>query len=280
MTKAPRGGPQTPSTLAGVAKTLFSSSAKTQIAALNRTVFDQAKQIAWLERLVTDLLVEYRGSSLMPPERLRMHVGARDSAANFWNQGRESSSRVLEVFGAAPDGPVLDWGCGSGRTLYWLYGHDAWREGYRGCDVDAEAIAWLRKQKIGAKVQVCGDAPPLPYADGVFAGLFGFSVLTHIHPEHHGDWMREIHRVLRPGGRAYLTVNGASRMADARAFSALSRALFERQGWFFETHDGHYKSAAIVSREHLTAATQGLFEIEQYRAAGYHEHDDLILRKA
>ena len=276
MTKAPRGGPQSPSNLAGVAKNLFSLSGK---ADLNRTVFDQAKQIAWLERLVTDLLVEYRGSSLMPPQHLRMHVGARDSAANFWNQGRESSRRVLEVFGEAPGGPVLDWGCGSGRTLYWLFGHEAWREAYRGCDVDAEAIAWLNKQKTGAQVKVCGDGPPLPYGDGELVGLFGFSVLTHVHPARHGDWLREFHRVLKPGGRAYLTVNGESRLTDKRAFSNSSRATFAKQGWFFETHEGHYKSAAIVSRTHLISATRGLFEVEQYREAGYHEHDDLILRK-
>ena len=274
-----RDGSRYLSKLAGAARRVLGPPRKAEIAALNRTVRNQAKQIAWLQKLVTELLMESRGAVLMPPAHLRLHVGAQDSAANFWNQGRLSSSRVLEVFGEAPEGPVLDWGCGSGRTLYWLYGHEAWRKAYRGCDVDAEAIAWLRKKMAGKAVKVSGDTPPLPYGDGEFAGLFGFSVLTHIHPERHGDWLREIHRVLRRGGRAYLTVNGDARMTDARAFSDLSRATFARQGWYYETHEGHYKDASIVSRDYLLAAAEGLFEVEEYRPEGYHEHDDMILRK-
>ena len=95
--------------------------------AVQRQLRDQAKQIVWLERLVTELLVEQRGFCLMPPPELRLHVGAHESAGNFWNQGRGSSARVIEVFGEVPPGQVLDWGCGSGRTLYWLYARQPWR---------------------------------------------------------------------------------------------------------------------------------------------------------
>jgi SAM-dependent methyltransferase len=263
--KAPAGSPR--------------MSSRARIALLDRTVQDQKKQIAWLERLVSELLVEQRGFCLMPPQHLRLHVGAKDSAANYWNQGRESSARVLEVFGREPEGLVLDWGCGSGRTLYWLYALEAWKSAYRGCDVDKEAIAWLRKrQGIGA-VALCQDEPPLPYADGQFSGLFSFSVLTHIHPERHRAWFAELHRVLKPGGRAYLTLNGDSRAADSLAFTPAERAEFKQKGWLFSDHPGHYKGAAVASRAFTLAGLEGLFEVEQYREAGYHQLDDMIVRR-
>ena len=247
--------------------------------ALDRQMKDQAKQIAWLERLVTELLVEQRGFCILPPAELRMHVGARDSAANFWNQGRESSARVIEVFGEIPPGLMLDWGCGSGRTLYWLYAREAWRQAYRGCDVDAEAIRWLKKKPAITAVSVCQPEPPLPYADGQFAGLFSFSVLTHIPPGRHRAWYEELHRVLQPGGRAYVTVNGDSRATDPLAFTPAEQDSFKRQGWLFTEHDGHYKGAAVVSRDFTQGALHGLFELERYGEAGYHQQDDMILRR-
>ena len=244
-----------------------------------RRLEDQAKQIAWLEKLVADLLVEQRGFCILPPPELRLHVGARDSAANFWNQGRNSSARVIEVFGEDPPGPVLDWGCGSGRTLYWLYGRPAWRQAYRGCDVDAHAISWLRKKHGIEAVTVCGPEPPLPYGDAEFAGLFSFSVLTHIAPARHRAWYEELHRVLAPGGRAYVTVNGDSLAADSAAFIPAEQALFARQGWLWAEREGHYKGAAVASRAFTEEALEGLFELERYGDAGYHQQDDMVLRR-
>ena len=248
--------------------------AKTQ-----RSLQDQAKQIAWLEKLVTELLVEQRGFCILPPPELRLHVGARDSAANFWNQGRNSSARVIEVFGQTPPGRVLDWGCGSGRTLYWLYARPAWREAYRGCDVDAAAIRWLKKKHGVQAVAVCQPEPPLPYADGEFAGVFSFSVLTHIPPERHRAWHQELHRVLQPGALAYLTINGDSRAADPLAFTPAEQDLFARQGWLWADREGHYKGAAVASRAFTQRAIEGLFQLERYGEAGYHQQDDMLLRR-
>jgi SAM-dependent methyltransferase len=247
-----------------------------ETSALNRTIEDQAKQIAHLEQLLGELIAQTQGSSLLPPSELRLHVGARTSAANFWRQGRDSSRRVLEVFGREPDGQILDWGCGSGRTLQWLLAEPGWRAAYRGCDVDRRAVSWLRKHGFEG-VKICNDDPPLPYPDGAFAGLFCFSVLTHIHPERHGAWLREIRRVLRVGSKAYLTFGGPSRLDEASA-PVETRRAFEANGWCFIEHEGHYKSAALVSRAFMLERLEGLFAVESYRERGYHQMDELIVR--
>jgi|WetSurMetagenome_2_1015567.scaffolds.fasta_scaffold34365_3 SAM-dependent methyltransferase len=230
-----------------------------------------------MERVVQRLLAEADALPLPPPE-LRDHVGRGPEAGNFLAQGMSSSRRVLELFGTDPGGPVLDWGCGSGRTLAWLFRHEGWRENYFGCDVDADAIAWLREKGI-PRVEVCGDLPPLPYADGAFAALFSFSVLTHIPPERHAAWYVELHRVLQPGGRAYVTVHGDDAINSSKSISNEERDEYSRRGWSWSEREGHYKHASVVSKAFTLAAIGDLFEVEEHRPSGYHQMDAMILRK-
>lgn len=49
--------------------------------------------------------------------------------------------------------------------------------------------------------------PPLPFADGSFDCVISFQVIEHIRRD--ADLVREVHRVLRPGGRFILTTPNA-----------------------------------------------------------------------
>ena len=244
-----------------------------------REIDDLKRQIGTLEYLFAKALTDFRGFCLLPPAELRMHVGTTPTAAKFWHQGSSSSGRVLEVFGEDPSGPVLDWGCGTGRTINWLFGRGSWASNYRGCDVDGEAIQWLHANGIQS-VMLCQPEPPLPYPDGYFEGLFTFSVLSHIHPKQHAAWYREIHRILRPGGIAYVTVQGESVILTRKSFTDEERQEYRRQGWCHSKRPGHYKDAAIVSEQFTREVLNDLFVVREYRAQGYSPTlDDMILEK-
>lgn len=245
---------------------------------LNVTVREQRRQIRALENALRATLVRYRGFVMEAPPELCLHVGRVGDAANYWAQGLASSEKVIEAFGERPEGLVLDWGCGVGRTLHWLRDRGTWPQAYRGCDVDPAGIAWLQGQGV-AEVALCGDQPPLPYEDASFSGLFSFSVLTHIHPERHGLWFAEIARVLAPGGRAYLTINGDNAEAKANGLTAAERRDYARQGWNYAVRAGHYKSAAFASEPFTRAALEPLLEIESHTPGGYHTMDVWIVRK-
>src|SRR5205823_2016256 len=176
------------------------------------------------EFVVQAVIDRHYGGAKLPPPTLRTHVGVNDHALDFWAKGINSSRWVLDTFGTDPGGRILDWGCGPGRTLVWLRCHPAWRDQYHGCDVDREAIDWLRAQGEEG-TEVCRDLPPLPYPDASFAGVFAFSVLTHIHPEHHVGWYRELHRVLAPGGRILVTTHGAWEVYERSAGFIQARAI-------------------------------------------------------
>jgi SAM-dependent methyltransferase len=165
---------------------------------------------------------------------------------------------------------MLDWGCGSGRTWLWLQAYPAWRTHYYGCDVDTEAIEWL---KVHGQTQVllCQVLPPLPYVDAFFAGLFAFSVLTHILPAHHRTWYTELHRVLAPNSLAYITQHGSSIAYQSTTPRAVTRA-FDQQGYsWFETKRHYLKGSSIVSEQFTYQAVSKLFEVVEFKALRYQD---------
>ena len=239
---------------------------------------DTERQVEQLTRAVDTLHRRHYGGMPLPPEELRLHVGTNPTVANFLAQGVNSSQRVIELFGEAPEGPILDWGCGTGRTRRWLEHYEGWRASWHGCDVDAEAIAWLREAGV-ENAEVCADDPPTPYADDRFAGVYAFSVLTHIPAARHRAWYEELHRILRPGGLAYLTYQGRHILDAAGAtLPDEARSEFAASGQAYVTRAGHYKDAAFVSEDFTRAALDGLFEVDSFVPAGYQNMDAVTAR--
>jgi SAM-dependent methyltransferase len=93
---------------------------------------------------------------------------------------------------------ILDVGCGTGANLLMLsqYG-DA-----EGVDVSEDALAFCRER--GLDRVTLGAAEKLPYEDGTFDLVTALDVVEHLDDDLAG--LREMRRVLRPGGRVLLFV--------------------------------------------------------------------------
>ncbi len=93
---------------------------------------------------------------------------------------------------------ILDVGCGTGANLLMLsqYG-DA-----EGVDVSEDALAFCRERGL-EKVKL-GAAEKLPYDDGTFDLVTALDVVEHLDNDLAG--LREMRRVLRPGGHVVLFV--------------------------------------------------------------------------
>jgi SAM-dependent methyltransferase len=106
--------------------------------------------------------------------------------------------KMLELFTAAFQGRVLDIGCGSGVVSGLL--RDCGNEVY-GLDVSPVAIAKYRDNGFHGVVTTAEHT--LPFKDGVFDAVWMSEVIEHI--VGYEQLIMEVARVLKPGGRLYLT---------------------------------------------------------------------------
>ncbi|HVR72602.1 MAG TPA: class I SAM-dependent methyltransferase [Vicinamibacteria bacterium] len=110
----------------------------------------------------------------------------------------------LERAGVVLHGRVLDAGCGGGGTALSLAEEADFAVGL---DLEArfrDAGTRLAREKRSGRVAfVQGDGARLPFPDGCFDVVFSHSVIEHVSSA--PDYLRECHRVLRPGGVLYLS---------------------------------------------------------------------------
>ena len=170
----------------------------------------------------------------LPSLPLRARVGST-SPESYRSSGERHVAFLEDGLAAAgrdPDaaGDVLDLACGPGRLLIpWMRRHPAPR--YAGCDIDAPAIAWLAREWPEVDARVTAFEPPLPWADASFDLILSFSLFSHLDEPMQWAWLREVRRLLRPGGAALLTVHGPQgfeRVASGEVVTAApTRAIAE-----------------------------------------------------
>lgn len=134
-----------------------------------------------------------------------------------WQRYRDSGlqhaglfARILrEEFPPGAPLEVLEWGCGPGRLIRHVAGLLPGRElRLAGADYNPETVAWCRRNLPGIEFVENGLGPPLPFPDGRFDATFNFSVFTHLSESVQRDWVRELLRVLKPGGLLVCTTAG------------------------------------------------------------------------
>ncbi|HEY6793990.1 MAG TPA: class I SAM-dependent methyltransferase [Kineosporiaceae bacterium] len=139
-------------------------------------------------------------------------------------------------FPIGPGNRVLDLGCGAGRHAF-----EAYRRGASVTALDADEPELVSVKAMfeamtdageagpgvggGQAETVHGDATALPFADATFDRVIAAEVLEHIPDD--GGAVRELARVLRPGGIAAVTV---PRWGPEKVCWLLSNAYHANEG--------------------------------------------------
>ena len=124
------------------------------------------------------------------------------------------------------DRAILDIGCGVGQTfIAWrdVDGHQLCRRFCVGMDVDAAAIRSIIDANRGQFHGVLQGAEHIPYPDDTFDLVMSRVSLPYTDIP---KVLREIRRVLKPGGRVWMTLHSRERaLADLRAAKGIKATL-------------------------------------------------------
>lgn len=162
------------------------------------------------------LFVTGKAEPDLPPLRLR-DVGLGDFRAIG-----ESLAAMLARNGMHPDHRVLDIGCGVGRVALPLTRRLSERGSYEGIDIVKRWVRWCTRRITPAhpnfrfthanvynshynRSGVPAAQYRFPYPDAHFDFAFATSVFTHLDPDSARNYLREAHRVLKPGGKLVAT---------------------------------------------------------------------------
>jgi SAM-dependent methyltransferase len=154
----------------------------------------------------------------MPPEEL-VFVGGGD----FKAIGEAFVGHFVDLCALSPDECVLEVGCGVGRIAAALTRYLSPKGSYEGFDVAPDGIDWCN-QAIAARFanfrfsradvynkqynpsgSLDAEDYVFPFDDDSFDFVFLTSVFTHMLPEDVEQYLAQIARVLRPGGRCLIT---------------------------------------------------------------------------
>ncbi len=152
---------------------------------------------------------------------------------HWWYRGMREISRALLGPRLGRSGRVLDAGCGTGGTLRWLL-DEGGLDSAAGIDIGAAAIELARERVPEADLHVA-PLRALPFEDGSFDLAVTNDVLQHVEEREVDRSLRELRRVLAPGGALLLRTNGARQLrrerGDWRAYDRRTlRAALESAG--------------------------------------------------
>jgi SAM-dependent methyltransferase len=147
----------------------------------------------------------------------------RAEESQWWYAGmRAISFSLLDSAPGPAPGRFLDSGCGTGVNL----SHLGRRGRAVGVDLSEEAIRFCRGRGVTA---VRGSVVALPFRGGAFDSATSFDVLYHRWVTDDGAALRELARVLKPGGLLLVRVPALKMLWGAHDEAVHSRHRYTRR---------------------------------------------------
>ncbi|MBI3723588.1 class I SAM-dependent methyltransferase [bacterium] len=211
---------------------------------------------------------EERPGEVFPPHDLAYDAYGRGDWKAYFEGGAVDAKFIASKLVShcrKQDPRVLEWGCGPARILRHMRAAlPGLQPSLSGSDYNARTIDWCRKAIRDASFELNGLDPPLPYPESSFDFLYNFSVFTHLSERAGLLWIKELARVLVPGGVLLLSTHG-DRTTDRlleKEKETYARGIVTRDGvpegkrGFVTYHNPSYVRAVLLEGwellEHVT----------------------------
>ena len=232
----------------------------------------------------------------IPPQKLIAKTAALDEAELekqshadvYLETGYYSVLRLFKILehfsiNLRTIGSVFEFGCGTARLLR----HFRYLDGVKlvGSDVNPEMIEWCLNNIPGVEFYNNQLTPPLSFAeDDSFDLILASSVFTHIPLDTQEVWLKEMQRILRPGGIFICSVlghNHASLILGEQEKAELYKTgnytlTSEDSQATFSTKVGGSAWDVFQTRSEVIRVFSEYFQIVDYIPGG---QDLLVLRK-
>jgi SAM-dependent methyltransferase len=171
------------------------------------------------------------GLPVPPRELWAYYCTSEDSFLASGREDCEAMAKILADSGTtlADAGVILDLGCAGGRMIRHIPAI-APKATIWGADIWSSAILWCQDHLCPpCSFAVTTMSAHLPFEDRSFGLVYCGSLFTHI-DDLAEAWFAELHRVLRPGGRLYFSINDqhAVRIFEGEGDPAAYARYYER----------------------------------------------------
>jgi SAM-dependent methyltransferase len=233
-----------------------------------------------------------------PPPVLMQRVSGLTDPADFAQHGRDL---FLALDGASPKRlsqfeNILDFGVGSGRLARMFKG---FRGRYIGADIDHELVTWAARAMPWVHPMLTVPKLPLPSPDASFDCVISVSVFTHMNQSDSNFYLRELHRVTKPGATLLLTVHGERALKRAETEDSIFQMLsvprdgieearnrmaspgftfiIQREGHL--TTDEYEYGISFTGESYIRSEWARLFTIENIVSGAIHDFQDIVVLK-
>jgi hypothetical protein len=167
---------------------------------------------------------------------------------------------------------------------------------YYGADVDHELLAWTATALPWVTAMPTTPRQPLSCPGGECDCVISVSVFSHMNEQDADFYVRELHRVTRPGAQLLLTVHGQRALDRALTESRIlemlaipeesanaSVAKLASPGFSFVRQDGHLTSdsyeygIAFIGETYIRTNWSRLFVVDGITSGGIHDFQDIVV---